>query len=157
MTALALWLKSKLFGSSSGILIMILLGVIAFIVIPNLDAIKEKLGIETRASLKVKVEQQNAVIDTLESSNANLAESIAIIDQVHVVKEEAVAAQVEVKQVVQEEVKVVVKAKAKKVKMIKASHHTPEQQTNEISHVQIKTIWDQYCSFNQHQQCGVTA
>ncbi len=154
MTALALWLKSKLFGSSSGILILLLVGLVALIVLPNLDAIKERLGIETRASLKVKVQAQQTMIDTLESSNTNLADSIAVIEQINQVKEQAVTQQAEIKESVQEAVKEVIKVKRVKIKTIKASVNT--NQTAEISRIQIKALWASYCDFNNHPQCGVS-
>lgn len=157
MTAVLLWLKSKLFGSSSSILIVVLVAIVAIIVLPNLDAIKEKLGIETRASLKVKVEAQKEVIDDLESSNTNLVESIETIEQINAVKEKAVEQHIEVKEEVKEEVKKIVKAKTIKVKAIKASTASQAQQHQQISEVQINSIWDSYCSFNNHASCGVTS
>lgn len=152
MIVIALWLKSKLFNSG-GILLMVLLGLVAIIVVPNLEQIKGKLGFETKASLKATVQAQDAAITHLEAANLNLVQTVAVIEQVAVIKEAAVEQHVEVKEVVKEEVKKVIKVKHQKVKQIK-SKHPPEQRADAISRVQIAAIWERYCDFNTHSSCG---
>lgn len=155
MGALALWLKTKVFSSSSSILLLVLIGLLAFMIIPNLELIKEKLGMETRATLKVKVAAQNVVIDDLTSSNDNLMNTIIVDSMLEKAKDEVVVKQIETTRVIKEASKEAVKVKAKKIAKVKQAKTTPVEQAQAISKIQIQTIWDSFCDFNTHQQCGV--
>lgn len=138
-------------------MLIVLIALLAFIIIPNIELIKERLGFETRATLKVKVEAQKIVIDDLTSSNDNLMETIIVTDAINDIKEESVVKQEVIVDTVKETVKEVVTVKKKQIKKIKTNKSLSEhQQSQAISKVQIDTIWSSYCDFNTNPQCGVT-
>lgn len=70
MTFVWMFIKS-LFTSKSGIFIWIMLGLLALVIIPNFDQIREKFGFETRASLKADKANLKAVNQQLEDINKN--------------------------------------------------------------------------------------
>lgn len=156
MGALALWLKGKVLGNQLPIIFIgIILVVIGIIVIPNMEQIKEKLGFETRTTLKAQVVQQEQVIEHEKEVNTDLTNQIKADDIMDEMKDKAVTDQVHV---VQEQIKVVeqrIVKKQKKIQKLKTKH--PKLMTvKAVSQVQIQSLWTAYCEavHNSNAQCG---
>lgn len=154
MGAIALWLKSKFLGNS---LAWIFIGTVALvlgiIVIPNMEQIKEKLGFETRTTLKVQVQEQQEVIKDLSIANTGLAEIVQQQEEIHQVENEQINKQAEVVEQTTQVVNKVIENKVKHIKTIKASTTVDKDKVKQISTTQINSIWDTYCNFNTSSDC----
>lgn len=162
MGALALWLKSKFLGNSMAwIFIGIFAVVLLVIVIPNLEQIKEKLGFETRASLKVKVEAQKEVIEDITASNTNLQTTLEAKDAIEEVNNQALEEQANALEEAHRQTRDVIVTKTAKIRKVKAAHKAsnidPKVTTKEVSRIQIQSIWATYCQYNANSACATGA
>lgn len=164
MGALALWLKSKFLGNSlAWIFIGVIVLVLVIIVIPNYSQIMEKFGIETRTSLKLQVEEQKDVIKDVVASNESLQQDINVKEVIQEITDQTLVDQANALEAAHKDVEKIVEKKQTKIRKIKKTYKAKPvvtaqdeiQEANEISQVQIETIWATYCNFNSNQACQV--
>lgn len=168
----------KIFGQITGSngLLIILVALLAVILIPNYNFIKEKLGFETKASLGIKLDKEKNKSDTLLDANKNLSEGIDIANKT---KDNTVKSIVELNakdKKTNEKVIDIIKKKDNIIAKIKEKYKTKddnsenntvkddgqnsptvdleEEQNLEVSIAQIESIWSTYCGFNVSQQCN---
>lgn len=131
---------------------------IAIIVIPNMDSIKEKLGIETTKSLSVKLVQEEHNTDIAIQANKNLLESQGVITELKNAEDEITGQLTEEIRVANDTASNIKdKANTKISKIVKDTKISDQQKPEEISKVNIASIWESYCSFNQDSECKQAA
>jgi hypothetical protein len=144
----------SLFGNTTFIFIAIIIGITALIIIPNSDAVLERFGFETRASLKADKENlKNAMEDAIKVNEGNVnaiktADEIKDISKAagnavsnHITKVETKVTASETKH--QQAVK-----KAQFVKTKPGTQHNPTlpapEVIEQVSEANITLIWDVY-------------
>jgi len=144
----------SLFGNSSFIFIAIIVAIAALIIIPNSDAVLERFGFETRASLKADKENlKNAVEDVIKVNEGNVtalktADEIKDISKAggdavsnHITKVETKVSASETKH--QQSIK-----KAQSTKIKSGTQHNPTlpapEVVEQVSQANITLIWDIY-------------
>jgi hypothetical protein len=153
MSIILIWLKSKVLGNSlSWIFIGIIVVILLVIIIPNLDTIRERLGFETRTSLKVLTIEQAQIIQDIQTSNASLVDSVIVSDAVRdvtnrVMVKEAIAVQQSIAVVTH--ITQTKRAAIRKIHATRITHpSTPRAIATAISKAQITAIWDTYHTYN---------
>lgn len=173
MSGIVGWFSKTLFGNSitTGFVVAIV-AVLAMIIIPNMDSIREKLGFETKTSLAVKLAKEKANVDKVVEANDKLKRvndvldktsnnSITAIDNFNTSKDNTIAKADDI--VVKRKAKVeVIRKKPKqttevsvvdpKLKLaVQLSGENLERV--EASKVNSLAIWEAYCSFNNNDNC----
>lgn len=158
--------KSKLLGLTDSaksnplmyVVPICIVALMAFIIIPNMDNIKEKLGIDTVKSLSVKLNQEEHNTDTAVVANKKLVETSGIIKTLNDKEDDITEQLLDEIKIASTKVEVIKESSnAKVVKIVKDNKLTPEQKQKQISEVNISSIWDSYCSFNKDSECKQTA
>lgn len=134
--------------------IVIMLALIALIAIPNAGRIMNMFGFETKEQIK---EQRDAARSTLEvavqTNDLNLKDTRVLQDTTKIT-EDVIVNKVENDKVIDTKVIEIKERKEKKAGKIAADPSTtPQAQADQNSEVQITSVWDAYCSFNQSNQC----
>lgn len=126
------------------------------------DSIKEKFGFETKATLKEKTIQQEAVIKTVVDVNKDLIETIEKKEESSKVDINLVIDKVKSDVSTEKVIKKIVTKKDKEILEIKKSYEdTPQtelsqtQMESEVSEKQITSLWSVFCSdIENQQQCN---
>lgn len=126
----------------------------ALLVVPNLDQIKERLGFESRTSLKVDLAKKDAVIDETTSANETLVKAVEIETKTLEISDKVMSDLNATKEQNTKVAKAVV-SKKKTVYRQAAKQKKPLSQEDK-SLVQIRSIWESYCAVSYKCQIGVT-
>ena len=157
MAALLLFFKSKIMPNALSIIVVGILSILILILlITGMDQLREKLGIETRTSLKVELQQEKQNTQILEDKVEHLDTTIETNKVIEAKVEEVVIQQVKEVEVNKQQVKKIIHAKKIKIKSIKANITDIEQQAKEISRTHISSLWSSYCSFNNNSNCNTS-
>jgi phenylalanyl-tRNA synthetase alpha subunit len=105
-TAIALFLKNKLF-SGSGMFILGFVAIIGMFLVYNSDTILEKFGFETKATLASKLTSSQKDLTTATDINRNLNKTIDTLQTVHQKEVETIVLVNKQKEKTQETVRVV--------------------------------------------------
>ena len=161
------WLKSKIFGNPlSMIFIGFLVLVLAIIVIPNLDQIRERFGFETRTTLKMAAEKERTNTNTALEANKQLDKALELTKEISNDNIEAIK-KVEISKDTSDTKVAVIKEKKKaKIKAVVSTPKPKDKPTTpntgelppsvediQISQIQIDSVWDTYCQFNDNASC----
>jgi hypothetical protein len=148
-------LFKKLTGfDPAAVLIGIFILLIGFILIPNYDKVMGFFGYETRAVLKDKLEVANNNTEVAVNVNKDNAVTIDVLENTVINTEKVIDSKAKEDKVAIKATDTIKVKKTKKIEEILAQPDAPEKdKTNEISEVQITTIWDSYCLFNADSQC----
>jgi len=158
MTIIAMWLKSKIMGNGlTWIFIGIIAVILLVIIIPNLDQIRERLGFETRTSLKVLTIEQAQVIETVQASNTSMSMALEATDAIKGVTEKAMVQQSLDSETAEQHVITTITTKRDHIRKVHTSHPTDlHARAAAVSRVQITAIWDTYCTYNACTQGAPT-
>lgn len=139
----------------AAILIGIFLLVIAAILIPNYERVAGFFGYETRAVLKDRLETANNNVDVAVDANRVSEGTIAVLEDTVKTVEEVIDSKAKADKVTLKFVDELKLKKDKKVEKIIISPDKPQvDKDKEISEVQISSLWDTFCEFNQDNQCS---
>ena len=137
---------------------IIIIVLMAIIIIPNLDSIKEKLGIETTKSLSIKLAQEEHNTDIALETNAKLIENNEIVEKLENTEDEITEELLQEIEVANKKtLNIKEKTTSKITKIMKDTKLSEQQKREEISSSNIASIWQSYCSFNQDVQCKQAA
>jgi len=159
------------FVTLTNLLFIILIGLIIVLVIPNINQIKEKLGFETRTSLKVKLNQEISNTNAVLSNNKELNQTIDILGRTNeVISDLAIRKDIETNKVTKKVSNIISKKKKaidEKTKFEKDQLNSESIAEENIivdteqdirrdirtSTIQIDSIWEAYCEFNDDDTC----
>ncbi len=131
---------------------------IAIILIPNMDHIKEKLGIETTKSLSVKLVREQHNTDIAVKANETLINNQEIIDQLGEAEDSITEELLQELEVANKKTSDIKERTTSKInKIVKDTKLSDPQKRKEISKSNIASIWESYCSFNQDSECKQAA
>lgn len=161
------WLKKTLFGNPLGMALLgIVLVLFAVILIPNIGQISERLGFESRATLKEKLAVEKINTDTAVDANASLVTAVAISDKttentvkaINNLNDNNKVTDVKTTDIVKKKNSNIARVKAEKKEV--ASVDDPIQlkmatklEEERISTYQVLAIWEAYCQFNVDETC----
>lgn len=138
----------------AAILILIFIALIAVILAPNADRVLGFFGYETRAVLKEKLNTANNNVEIADSANKVNQTTIIILDKDIKTVEKVLTRKANDDKVA---LKFTAELKVKKDKTIEKIQtdptKTPVEKEAQVSEIQITSIWDTYCSFNEDSQC----
>ena len=158
--------KNKLIGAADNAknnpmmyaILICIIALIAIIILPNMDSIKEKIGIETVNSLTVKLNQEEHNTDLALKANKSLQivqEHVKILDETEEELTEALVNEINVANIKINEVKD--SSNKKIIKITKDTNLTGVEKEQKISEINIDSMWASYCSFNQDDECKKVA
>lgn len=151
------WLAKFLFGDITKIFITVLIALVAMIVIPNYNQILERFGFETRTSLKVKLNQEENNTNVAVDANQNMVNTIDTLEKTAKNVDDAINNHIEQNKKTDTKVSAIKKKKDSRIDVVQgASDKTPEQKMLEIDQVEIDSIWEAYCGFNNDTQCTMS-
>jgi competence protein ComGC len=135
-------------------LFLLLFGIAALVIVPNIDNISEKLGFDTKASLKTVVAEQKHTIDAVVKDNKDQANVAQAKDEAQAAKDDATKNQRAEEKKATDKVNGIEGQKKKKINDIQSNPKlTTSEKDQAISAAQIDSVWDTFCSFNQHPTC----
>jgi len=138
----------------SAILIGIFLLVIAAILIPNYERVAGFFGYETRTVLKEKLETANNNVEVAIDANRVSEGTIAVLEDTVRTVEEVIDSKAKADKVTLKFVDELKIKKTEKTNSISVAPDKPQSQKDkEISEVQITSLWDTFCEFNEDSQC----
>lgn len=156
-----------MFGFASGIslggkFVLFLLGIVLIIAIPNMSEISEKLGFETKASLRKELTKLKMDKELADSQVESIKKDLELekqknkdLERTRELNEEN---KKEISSVVNKHVSVLVPVKRTKINagmkgidMSKSEHKSAE----ELSLENITTVWKAYCELNSISSCPV--
>ena len=146
--------KFFLGNTLSIVFIGLIIALLAIIIIPNLNQISEKLGFETRTSLKTKLvkEQQNTQVAI--DANRTLEGTISVIEKS---KDNALNTIEEHHETVKKTEKkvheIVVKKNQTIAKVLSKEIKSDIPEATVVSKIQITAIWSTFCEFNEDPTC----
>lgn len=121
--------------------------------IPGLSTVEGWFGIETKDSLKKKLDQEKTNNGILtEANNANAA-AAGIAKAETKIADEVLDHNDDGKKTIDHKVSSIKKHTDDKIKVIEASSATPEEKIVAKSTERALSIWRTYCSFNDNQDC----
>lgn len=146
---------SKLLPMAIPIALVVFIGIV---VISNMDNISEKLGFDTKKTLAVKLNQEEANSNVAISANKKTQETVGIISKMSEVKD-VISTKLndEIIETIKEIDNIEKSTDKKIVKITKNTTTTDLQKKQEISKANIIAIWDSYCSFNEDSECSKEA
>lgn len=135
-----------------------IVAIIGIILIPNMDNIKEKLGFDTMRSLSVKLKQEEHNTDIAVAANKNVEKVHEVINNLGISEDIITKDFMNDIKVANEKTEVIKEKKNTNiVKISKKPKQTLQEESYEISKVNIDSVWESYCSFNIDSECNKAA
>lgn len=156
------WIRGKVMDNSlTYILIGIFVLIFAVILIPNFSQIQEKLGFETRASLKVDVAKVTEDKEAALESNKNLESSLITADEINAEVLKAINNKIIELDKADKAVDAIIKHKDKQIEKVKSQSKKEAQSSKAeekaISSIQINALWSAYCDSDQDNTCSTNS
>lgn len=146
--------KNLISFNPATIFIAIFLVIITLVTIPNFSKIASVFGYETRTVLKEKLTVANQSVETAVNVIKQNNVTVRILEETVKNTEEVIVAKVTQDKKVEKHYTEVKEKKAKVIETIQTSSKSKEVQEQETSEVQIASLWDNYCQFNNNGQCA---
>lgn len=147
------FLKNLFGGNLAYIFITVMLVLSAIIIIPNFSKVAGLFGYQTRTVLKekLKVAESNTTIAV--DANKTLVSTAKVLETTVKNTEDSIVEKVTNDQQTEKVIKkIVIKKKEKIDDIVKVTDPTVDKE-KEVSRVQISSIWDTYCEFNDDVSC----
>lgn len=143
-----------------GFIVIILFSVFNFTATFS-DVVKNKFGMETKASLKEQTIKQEGVIKTIEDANKSLVDTIKKNEQTAKIDKDTVINKFKEDNKVEEKISTVIIKKDKVISEVKKKYadqpitlDSEKQMEKEVSTLQITSLWIIYCSeSDNNEQC----
>jgi glutamyl/glutaminyl-tRNA synthetase len=176
-TKIVAWFSRTLLNSSiNGGFLIAIIAVLAMIILPNINSISEKLGFDTKASLREKVVVEKVIADKAIEANKKLAEVNAIFEKTNENALQAVSTQNEAKETITAKAETIIAKRKNKIHVAKTkikptteiAAKQPEIDPKlkmavqlsgeslervEASKTNSLAVWEAYCTFNKNDNC----
>jgi len=152
-----LWVK-KFFAENAlaCIFLGIILALLLYIALPNMDSVRNFFGMETKESLKKDLEVQKQSTETALQAYKKMIDNLDKLEKSKKIAEEIKVKQDTETKEIKKKTESDISKKNDKIEKIKGDSKTPEltkQEIADISTVQINSVWKAYCDFNTSEQC----
>lgn len=145
--------KNLLGGNITTVFVTIMIVIMGLMIIPNYDKVAGWFGYKTRTVLIEDLKQANLNTDKAVDANKATNETVAVLAETVKNVEEVIVNKVEKEKVTTDKVNKIKNNRQEKVNVVERSEATEEIKVEQLSSINIDTVWETYCSLNPDNQC----
>lgn len=148
--------KNLLGGNMTTVFVTLMIGLLGFMIVPNYDKVAGWFGYKTRTVLIEDLKQANTNTATAVDANKTNVDTIKVLEETVVNTEKVLTDKVAQDKKVTNKVTKIKEDRKTKIDLIESGADTEEVKIEQVSSVNIDTIWQTYCSLNPNQKCNST-